>query len=342
MKKVTLGSTGMEVTKIGLGGIPIQRLTEAEAIKVVRHALGRGINWIDTANGYGPSEEIIGKTIKDFKRGTFHIFSKALGKSPDQLKEQVELSLTRLGVECIDLYQFHMVPGIESWDSMRKEGTVDILLEMKASGKIKHVGASAHRKDVALTLAEDPDIEIVQFPFNFIVDEDSREVMERCVSLEKGFIAMKPLGGGMICDARLCITFLNLFDNAAANPGFESKEEIDEVVDIAVKGTGPDDHDRSAMERIIKEMGTRFCRRCGYCTPCPEGVSIPSLMTTESFVKRFSRQELTEGWISKALKTGGLCTRCGQCEPKCPYELPIMEMIQEGMAILKDLEKKAT
>jgi predicted aldo/keto reductase-like oxidoreductase len=85
------------------------------------------------------------------------------------------------------------------------------------------------------------------------------------------------------------------------------------------------------MERLRKELGTRFCRRCNYCQPCPEGVSISIVMVSNSFFKRMPLERLFTGMFAQAIESAANCTECGECEERCPYHLPIREMIAEHL-----------
>ena len=91
------------------------------------------------------------------------------------------------------------------------------------------------------------------------------------------------------------------------------------------------------IERIRAEVGTRFCRRCGYCQPCPQGVSIVWIMNLRSFWKRLPPERFATGWLAKALESAENCIECGECEEKCPYDLPIREMIVENMAFYENV-----
>jgi len=338
VQTVQLGNTGLTVTKVGFGGIPIQRLSESDAVAVIRHALDRGVNWIDTANGYAMSEERIGLALRGRDRETFRIFSKAMGETPEELGAQVELSFERLGVDTIDLYQFHIVPSIEAWGRMQKCGAVDLLLELKKQGRIRHIGASAHRLSVMMEIVKHPAVEVVQWPFNFIMAEEGLKVLGECRARGAGFIAMKPFGGGVLGDAAACIGFLMQYPDVITDPGFETVAEVDEVVSLAERPEPLSEHVAETIERLRGELGTRFCRRCGYCSPCPQGVAIVPLMTMESLVKRFSREQALSGWIGDGGRSAGKCTECGECEEKCPYELPIREQIKIGAELFRQLE----
>ena len=325
----------MMVTRTGFGGIPVQRLTEDEAVRLIESALEQGINWIDTANGYGSSEERIGKAIKKYNRSRIKIFTKGSGKDPETIREQIELSFKRMEISYLDLYQFHLVPSGEVWEDMQKNGTFNTVLKMKQEGRIRHIGASCHTIDAALAVMDHPDIEVIQWPFNFISVEDGLKVLKKCRSNDIGFIAMKPFGGGLLENAPACIRFLLQYPEVVLDPGFERIEEIEEVIALCKEEASLSREDRITIEGIRKDLGTRFCRRCGYCSPCPHGVSIIPLMTMESIIRRFPPESLCSGWIAEAAESLENCQECGECEEKCPYELPIREGIKKGAEAFK-------
>jgi predicted aldo/keto reductase-like oxidoreductase len=327
---IRLGKTGLEVTRIGFGGIPIQRLDVRQAVKLIRRGLDGGINWIDTANSYGNSEERFGKAIKKYPRSAVMVFTKGTGRDPKTLREQIELSFERLQVDYIDLYQFHIVPDQETWQTMLANGSFDLVREYREKGRIRHIGASAHSRDTARTVLEHPEIEVLQFPFNFIVEDEARELVDACREKDTGFIAMKPLGGGALEDAAACIRYLLAVPDIVTDPGFEHIEEVDEILSLWKEQAALSEENRRTIERLRRELGTRFCRRCGYCQPCPQGVEIVSLMSMETLVKRFPADRLSEDWIAGAAGSIEKCIECGECEQKCPYKLSIMEEIRRG------------
>jgi predicted aldo/keto reductase-like oxidoreductase len=332
---IRLGKSGLRVTRIGFGGIPIQRLSEEQTIKVLHRAIDGGLNWIDTANDYGTSEERIGKAIKKYPRSDVLLFTKGGGRDPKTLREQIELSLQRLQTVHIDLFQFHNILSPELWQTMEGNGAFDAVREYRDRGMIRHIGASAHTREAALAVVEHPEIEVLQYPFNFIVEEEGLEIVEACRKKDIGFIAMKPFGGGALQDASACIRFLLGVPDVVADPGFEHIEEVDEVLTLWKEGTSLSGENKRTIEHLRQELGTRFCRRCGYCSPCPHGVHIVSLMTMETLVKRFPADRLSEDWIAEAGRSVENCIECGECEDKCPYDLPIMEGIRRGAESLK-------
>ena len=139
---------------------------------------------------------------------------------------------------------------------------------------------------------------------------------------------MKPFAGGHLKNANLAIKYLLQFDNVVPDPGIKKVEEIEEIVDIVNGSWELTPQEWQQIENIRAALGRRFCQWCGYCMPCPQGVDIPPLMnarTIGSYGKGFFSQ------VAKAAESAKNCIQCGECEEKCPYDLPIREMIVENI-----------
>lgn len=335
MKTTVLGKTGLQVSRIGFGGIPIQRLTEDEAVRVVRRCLDLGVTFLDTANGYSTSESCIGKAIAG-RRERLVLATKSAARDAATARQHLELSLERLGVEAIDLWQLHNVSTAEDYDQVLADGGALEAAEWALdTGIVKHIGATSHSMKVALDMVSSGHFETIQFPFNFVTDEAAQELLPLVREHDMGFIAMKPMAGGMLDNATLAIKYLLQFDGVVPDPGIERVQEIEEIASI-VEGTWTMASEELAeIERIRKEVGTRFCRRCGYCEPCSQGVHISMVMNIPSFLKRLPVERLTDGQLGDGIATGRDCIECGECEGKCPYHLPIREMLHQHMDMLE-------
>ena len=337
MRTVRLGKTDLEVSRVGFGGIPIQRLAKDEAIKVVQCCLDLGITFLDTANGYTTSEERIGKAIAG-RREQVVIATKTGARDRATAQEHLELSLKRLNTDYIDLWQFH---GVSTWEAYEQvlgpNGAMEAAQEALRMGKIKHIGITSHSMDVALKAVPSGHFETIQFPFNFVTNEPANELIPLAQKHDLGFIAMKPMAGGLLENATVAIKYLLQFENVVPDPGIEKSEEIKEIVDIV---TGPwelTSQERQELERIRAQVGTRFCRRCEYCQPCPQDVRISLIMNLRSFWKRFPAERFFAGWIAEAVENTENCAQCGECEEKCPYHLPIREMIVKNIEFYKSV-----
>ncbi|MBN1135861.1 MAG: aldo/keto reductase [Anaerolineae bacterium] len=330
MKTMRLGKTGLEVSRIGFGGIPIQRLAEVEAIRVVQRCLDLGVTFLDTAIGYTTSEERIGKAIAG-RRAPLILATKTPARDRATALEHLEQSLQRLQVDTIDLWQFHNVSTFEALDQvLGPGGALEAAHQAVQAGKVRHIGITSHSMDVALKAVSLGCFETIQFPFNFVTSEPIDRLLPLAWRHNLGFIAMKPLGGGMLSNARLCIKYLLQFDGVLPDPGIQRVEEIEEIAGIVAGSWELTPEEWQEIERIKAEVGTRFCRRCGYCEPCPQGVRISTVMVLESFWKRMPIERMREGWIAEAAASAKNCIECGECEDKCPYHLPIRDMLVEN------------
>lgn len=332
MKTIRLGKTGLQVSRVGFGGIPIQRLSEEDAVRVVRRALDLGVTWIDTANGYTTSEERIGKAIAG-RRDQLVIATKTGARDKEGATDHLELSLKRLQTDYIDLWQFHGVSSFEHLDRvLGPGGAMEAALAAKEAGKVRHIGITSHSMEVALKAVPTGHFETLQFPFNYITHEPAQELVPLCREHDLGFIAMKPFGGGLLDKANISIKYLLQFEGVVPDPGIETEAEIEEIVAIVNGPWEMTAADKAELEQVRAELGTRFCRRCQYCLPCPQDVQIPSVLNTRSFWKRFPRERFLSGGIKGMVDSARNCVECGECETKCPYQLPIIEMLKENVA----------
>jgi predicted aldo/keto reductase-like oxidoreductase len=332
MEKVRLGKTELRVSRVGFGGIPIQRLSEPKAVAVVRHSLGLGVTFIDTANGYTTSEARIGKAIAGWPRDELVIATKTGARDRETAMAHLEQSFTSLQTDYLDLWQFHNVSTMGAYERVLGPGGAMEAAQMALqSGRVRHVGISSHSMDVALIAVSSGRFETIQFPFNFVTSEPLDALIPLAHKHDLGFIAMKPFAGGLLHKANIAIKFQLEFD-VVPDPGIETVDEIEEIVSIVNGERAMTAGERVEMERIRTELGTRFCRRCDYCQPCPQEIRISTVMNVRSFWRRFPAQRFKAGGIARAMDRARDCLECGECEERCPYQLPIREMIKENVA----------
>jgi predicted aldo/keto reductase-like oxidoreductase len=340
MREINLGNTGLSVSAVGFGGIPIQRLSEQKAVEVAVRCLELGVTFLDTANAYTTSEERIGKAIAGRREGLV-LATKTQARDSEGAAQHLALSLQRLGVETIDLYQFHCVSTDEDYRKVvASGGPLDLVREARASGKVNHIGLTSHSMEIALKAVGSGHFETIMFPFNFITSEAAEELIPLSLERDVGFIAMKPMAGGALEEANLAFKYLRQFPQILPIPGIERTEEMEEIVAIMEEPAELTSDERTAIERMRSELGNRFCRRCGYCEPCPNGVPTQALMILDSMIKRFPLPVVSANY-EQALDAVESCTACGECEDKCPYGLPIREMIQEHVELLRREEAQA-
>jgi len=337
VKTVRLGKTGLQVSRVGIGGIPIQRPTHDEAINVIRRALDLGINLIDTARGYGASEERIGEAIAG-RRDHVILATKTGGQTAAAALEHLEESLRQLNTDYIDVWQFHNVSTFEAYEQvLGPGGAMESAQQALRTGKIRHIGISSHHLEVARKAIASDLFETIQFPFNFVNYEPASELLPLIRERGMGFIAMKPFAGGRLSNANLAIKYLLQFEEVVPDPGVERLEEVEELADVVNRGIWElSPQEWQEIENIRVGLGTRFCQWCGYCQPCPQEVNVPFLMNIRGMWRLWPPDKFFP-WLGGIVEGGRNCIECGECEDKCPYHLPIRERIAEGIKFYESL-----
>ena len=327
MRYIKFGKSGLEISELGFGGIPIIRLDVNTAVRVLHRARDRGITFYDTASAYRDSEDKIGRAF-DGTRDKVVIATKTLMRDARHASEQLENSLRMLRTDYIDLYQFHQVAREKEWDALiAPRGAMEAVSKAKKEGKIRFIGVTSHNLSMAIRLVKTGLFSSIQFPFNFIEAAAIDELFALAKISKMGILAMKPFAGGMINNAGIAFKFLRQYPDVVPIPGFDSENAVDEVVSLYQRPNIVTGEDRQLMEKYRVELGKQFCRRCEYCQPCPQGVMITPAMGYKIVASRMS-PAVSVDFCRLAMESVKLCTGCGECLERCPYELPIQEMLK--------------
>lgn len=323
-----LGKTGILVNEVGLGGIPIQRTNK----EVVRNMLfvmkEKGMNFVDTARGYTNSEELLGYGLQGI-RDNFIIATKSMARTYEGMKSDIDISLTKLQTKYIDLYQLH---NVQLSDDI--SGAIKALEDAKKEGKIKHIGITTHSIEVFEREVELNRFETVQFPYN-IVESQGENLINEATKQGIGVIVMKPLAGGAIDDSRLAIKYiLNNENVSVVVPGMESIEQV--IENGNVKAGKISKIEEEEIEKIKNNLKSNFCRRCGYCQPCPVGINIPLMFLCEGYYLRYGLKEWAKERYNSMKVLPSKCVKCGKCESKCPYNINIRERITDIVRLMED------
>jgi len=337
MEKVRFGRTELMVSKVALGGIPIMRLTKAEAADLVRQTISLGINFIDTATGYADSEEKIGEGIKGMKREDIILTSKSPVDDKKTFNEHLDLSLKRLGVDYIDIYQLHNVSSEARRNAVfAPGGAMEGLEEAVKAGKVRFPGFSSHSIPLAIEIMKNGRFDMVQLPFNFIDCAAAEEAIPLAEKLDMGFLSMKPMGGGLLGDAGLSFRFLGAY-NIVPDPGIEKIEEIREIIGIVEKNEAFSAEDKKEVERLKAEFGASWCHRCDYCLPCPQGITISMALNVKSIFKRMT-VDRARSFAGPPIEKARTCIECGDCVKRCPYDLDIPSLLKERIKEWESLQ----
>ena len=324
-----LGKTGLKISTLGFGGIPIQRI-DAEGTKTLIAKLAEaGINYIDTARGYTVSESYLGYALEGI-RDKFILATKSMSRTKEAMSADIETSLSNLRTGYIDLYQIHN-PNLAQLEQVCSEGgALEALTEARAAGKIGHIGLTAHSVEVFEKAIELPWVETIMFPYN-IVESQGEELIRKCAEKNIGFVVMKPLAGGAIEDATLALRFICANPNiSVVIPGMAEVKELEQNL-AAVADTSPlSEGELENIRKIRNELGTQFCRRCNYCAPCAVGISIPNVFLFDGYLSRYGLADWAKGRYETMPKKASDCIGCGICETRCPYNLPIRQMMKNA------------
>ncbi len=333
MQYVSLGSTGLQVSRLGFGGIPVQRIDQPRTRQLLEAAHKAGINYIDTARAYTVSEEWIGQALQQSGlRDEFIIATKCRAITAEEMAEELNASLRSLRTDHIELYQFHN-PSPEDFDRIiAPGGALEALKSAHAVGIVEHIGVTAHLAATFEKALACPDIETIMFPYN-IVEQQGADLIARCKAAGKAFIAMKPLAGGAIESGRLAIRYTLANPGVTVViPGMAELRELSQNVAAAEDASPLTEEELSACEEVRKSLGTQFCRRCNYCAPCTVGIQIPNCFLFQGYLNRYG----LEGWAHERYNTlpvkAGACIECGACETRCPSQLPIRQMLKKVAA----------
>ncbi|MBN1682384.1 aldo/keto reductase [Candidatus Bathyarchaeota archaeon] len=341
IKKRILGKTSLNITEMGFGGIPIQRISEDEAIKVVRHCYELGINYFDTARGYTTSEERIGKALEEVRENVY-IASKSHARTSKDLWENLKTTLNNLRTDYLDVYQLHNV-NEESWKFISSpNGALEAIKDAKKEGIIKHIGITSHSPAFLIKMVEEQEIfETIMVGYNFIAQQPAEILLPLCKRKNVGTIIMKPFGGGAFTNASTALKFILVNKNVSCTiPGMLSVEEVEENVKICSESLELSEEEKKIIEEDRKILGEEFCAACDYCQPCPSGIPISFVLRTE--LSSLRRMGWTESLIKQTQDTAqkvDACLQCGVCEIRCPYQLPIRKLLPEKMERLKKLSE---
>ena len=334
MEYRALGRTGLQISPMGLGGIPVQRIDAEGTKQLLQKLVAAGVNYIDTARGYTVSEEYIGYGLEGI-RDKFVLATKSMARTREAMAADIDISLKNLRTDYIDLYQVHN-PGPKDLETViAPGGALEALLEARQAGKIGHIGITLHSADMFQKALELSWVETIMFPYN-LVETQGEDLIRICGQKGIGFIAMKPLAGGAIEDATLALRFIGQNSNVSVViPGMAEEKELQQNL-AAVADTAPlSVEEKQKINQIRSTLGSQFCRRCNYCAPCPMGIGIPGIFVLEGYFSRYNLQDWAMTRYNGTPVKASACIGCGACEARCPYQLPIRKMLKNVVKLME-------
>jgi predicted aldo/keto reductase-like oxidoreductase len=331
MKRMVLGRTGLVVRRLGFGGIPIQRVSEVEAVETVRHAIERGVDFIDTSRGYSTSERRIGLALKLTNKKVV-IASKSHAKTAEAAQVDLETSLRELQRDYIDIYKCHFVSTPADYERVTSPGgALETYRKARSEGLIGHIGITSHNLDVLDRAVDDDLFDVIMVCFSFLEPQAREKLIPKAIARNVGVLAMKPFSGGVIDDARLALKYALSEPGVLVVAGVETSHLFDENWSVFQEDaplTAAETDEIADMQQRYEKV---FCRRCDYCQPCSEEIPIQTVLGIRSMVKRMGKELVLKGPLGQALQKARNCTDCGECMTRCPYALPIPELIRQNL-----------
>ena len=338
MKQVVLGRTGIQVNKLGFGGIPIQRVSEEKAVEAICHAVDKGIDFIDTSRVYPTSEHKIGIALKQTDKPVV-LATKSKERTASGIRSDIDISLKELQTDFIHIYQCHFIKEPEYPDIISSGGALEGLLKAKEEGMIGHVGVTAHSLDMLDRVLDDGLFDTIMVCFSFMEPEAKDKIIPKAIKKNIGVIAMKPMSGGVIESPKPALKYALGQEGVLVLCGVENKTKFNQNWEIFVGDHQLDDEDKKIIQDIRSEYDKDFCRRCDYCQPCTEGIPIQLVLGVRSQAKRMGDQIFTKEPRKSMIDKARACSECGECMTRCPYELPIPELLKERIQWVDSLMK---
>lgn len=335
MRYKPFGRIDYKVSSLGFGTMGLPDVPFEQAKDALNYALDHGINYIDTAPAYRNSEEIIGDSISH-RRGEFFLATKTNKRGYTEAKEEIARSLVRMKTEHIDLLQLHYVNYVHEFKQlMAEDGAYKAALEAKQAGRIRHIGITGHRPELLAKWIRKYKFDQVLFHLNLTQPFALNELIPALTELNMGKVAMKPLSGGFIQPVAKAIRYSYSQDVHVVISGMVSVNEVMENIAAMVQEVG--DMERQELEKLAMELGGHNCRRCNYCS-CPLGIQIPDIMITSKIRQRLGLLPKGDGFYQKQKEKLFSCAEYEPCkvtplcEQKCPYHLPMQQVVQESVS----------
>jgi predicted aldo/keto reductase-like oxidoreductase len=376
MKYRVLGKTGLKVSALGFGTMRFKmvdgHVDQDLAIAVLHRAMDLGVNYFDSGVGYcnSESEMVLGKALKGRRDGMvvstkYPPWGRSL--TADDCRKMIEQSLSRLDVDSLDVYQMHSLDWETAEKELAKGGAVEGARKAKEEGLVQHLGFSFHDRPTRMIdiIEACPDFEVVTCQYN-LLDRSNEESMAIAHQKGIGVVVMGPVGGGRLgfpsekvqgllpgkakSSPEIALRFVLSNPSVSVTlSGMNTAEMVEENAATASRANPLTPQERRRIVEMVEEnkrLAELYCTGCGYCMPCPNGVNIPENFRLMNLHRIWSLTDAAReryGWFddsSEGNRSAAACVECGQCEPKCPQKIPIIEQLKETRSALGEPKRE--
>lgn len=355
MKKRRLGRTNLNVSVVGFGGEWVIPTSVEYACKMYERALELGVTYFDTARIYGNVEEKLGMALEDVRdevviaTKTHHLFD------PNAARVGLKQSLRNLRTNRVDIVIVQHIDHERALEKFLGENSaLPVLKEARSQGKLDFIGLSGHKPYVLAKAIRTGEFDMVLAPFNIITREATEELLPLAKKLDVGVAAMKAFGGPNqrfvqfelakivpqkaefnrilgegYTRTKRCLGYVLAHDVHTAVCGWSTIEDVESAAKVAENFTGLNPKEKAEL-KFGELPPPPFCRDCGLCRQCPEGLKIPLILALDKYLTYYGITEWTKEVYERLAVKVADCTKCGVCEPKCPYNLPIIKMLEKA------------
>ena len=368
----SFGKLDYKVTQLGFGVMRLpekekngKKVVDRDAsIALLRHGVELGLNFFDTHPLYcqGESEQALGEALKGLREKVLIQTKCALWKElepGEQWRDLLDRSLAHLQCEFIDFYIAHAL----RWDTFQQKGKdfLDMIRKARDEGIIGHTGFSSHDKpENVMKLLDVEEFECMTIQYN-LVDRQYEKCIEKAAKKGMGVAIMGPVAGGIleklprgkreikpgkirtIPEMALRFVLHNPHISCALS-GMSTMKQLEENVNVAFSPDPLTDRDyRKILTSFdkLKGLADLYCTRCGYCQPCPHNVNIPGVFYAVNLLRVYEAKDQAEffyGLFTQPDKDGekrnpSVCLECGECEKKCPQNIPIIAQLKEAQRL---------
>lgn len=368
------GKTGDKVSVLGFGAmrLPMQgdHVDMDLSVAIMQRSFDLGVNYADTAVGYCNSESqiAVGKAVKGYRDRVFvSTKNHYKGESGDEWQKLLDQSLERLDVDYIDFYHSHGLGWDEYNRIIGKGKPLERFKKAKEEGLIRHMVFSCHDSaENMIKLIDTGEFEGMLVQYN-LLDRNNEDAIAHAHEKGMGVAIMGPIGGGRLVSPseklqsmvdgkakstpEIALRFVISNPNVTvALSGMNSMAMVEENCATANQEEPLSEEERKRVIEILAEsaeLAKLYCTGCGYCMPCPNDVDIPANFTAMNLYRVFGLKELARSnyrHLGKRRKKDGsvveawasACIECGECEPKCPQKIAIIDQLKETHATLGD------
>ena len=349
--------TGDRISEIGIGSSYMYEAGMDEAVKALRRAVEGGINYFDLAAGHGDSFPIYGEALHEYRDKIFYQIHFGAdytmgdyGWSLDleTVKNSVDWMLKQLMTDYIDYGFIHCQDELSDWETFKKNGIYDYILELKEKGIVKHIGLSSHTPKVIDKILDEADVDMLMFSVNPGYDygegeyaygevEEREEIYRRCEKEGIGISCMKPFSGGQLLDEKTspfgkalsiyqCLKYiLDKPGVLVALPGAQSVKEVEDLLEYYNKTEDELDYSIISSFEPIRNSGR--CVYCNHCKPCPMGIDIG--LVNKYYDLALAGDEMAVEHYKTLEVNASDCIQCGHCDSRCPFSVHQSKRMQE-------------